>query len=594
MSLASWQPPPTPYGGLSHTSNSDYGRWSNLTNPGFSTVTLTAPPSPPWSSAKTKYSGLDHNSSSIYPNGIQSYGSYSKPTTPSSITNITLSGNSTLASTLGGNNSTFNGNSTLASTLGGNNSTFNGNSTLASTLGGNNSTFNSNTGNLGSTNSFSTPPDLKKSTAYHTHNGTSSSNYSPELYKETSSIASPFKSNHYSTLDKSKISTWRQGTSEFDFPSPPKEANLGFRSLGNNHSTSTGGHHSALTDPGTNRGYELYTDAIRPATTEASPSTEAAKDYLQDLKNHALQRSRSFHGTTSSTNSPYSNPVTSRIVQDKLDSWGNERQNASVANTTSQYTFRDSTVNSVPTSNGPDPLASTTRNIPWLYGSRGPRTQGYTTGPPDSRESLSNTSSGLEYRSTTPKTYESFNNGMGLSSRPTSGKVNGYGQDTTDRTPVDLRLNLEDLSLSRSSTASSLATRLTTPESPKAQLAPLNGLSPRYDSEWDRIMNNNNTVKVNREFVINTHNGSSGTSPRAVEYRFRSAGARQPKSILKKKSAYDTVSGGENWKSYFQENNNQAFGLYRQNTMPNLRGTSRAPLPQLARRTSGKRVTFAV
>ncbi len=571
MSLASWQPPPTPYGGLSHTSNSDYGRWSNLTNAGFSTVTLTAPPSPPWSSAKSKYSGLDNNTSSIYPNGIQSYGSYSKPTTPSSITNITLSGNSTLASTVGGNNSTFSNSS----------------------------------GTLGGTNSFSNQSDYKKPTTYHTHNGTSSSNYSPELYKETGSITSPFKSNNYSTLDKpnnystldkSKVSSWRQGgTSEFEFSSPPKESNLGYRALGgHNHSTSTG-HHSALTDPGNSRGYELYTDAIRPATTEASANTESAKDYLQDLKNHALQRSRSFHGTTNSTNSPYSNPVTSRMVQDKLDSWGNDRQNASVANTTSQYTFRDNTVNSIGTSNGPDPLASTTRNIPWLYGSRGPRTQGYTTGPPDSRESLTSTTSGLEYRSTTPKTYESFNNGMGLSSRPTSGKVNGYGQDTTDKTPVDLRLNLEDLSLSRSSTASSLATRLTTPDSPKAPLAPLNGLSPRFgETEWDKIMNNNNTVKVNREFVINTNNGSSGISPRGVEYRFRSAGHRQPKSILKKKSAYDTVSGGENWKSYFQENTNQAFGLYRQNTMPNLRGTSRAPLPQLARKTSGKRVTFAV
>ena len=397
-------------------------------------------------------------------------------------------------------------------------------------------------------------------------NKLAASAYTTELYNTHESSPPSFKTNFTTTVN-SNVSPWNQNNySTYSLESQKEPRNLSRRAAEPSTPGLTATSH--IKDPSTTRGYELYSYTNgRPTTTASSnlhstPSTSITQ---------SLQRSNSFHGPAT-IHSPIVqyNAVSSKTVKDKLENWTNDRQNASSANSVVPYILKDSHVNSA----GKEPSYS------------------FTACQNHELSNGSHTSSRLDlYGGTKPYTYESYNHGLGLS-RPNSGISNGCG--TLEKSTENLQHKLDELNMGNSalSTASSLETKLRTPESPRSLLVPLSPRNSRTQTDWDRYLNGDRST---------TSPSSSETmgKPRSNKYnsvdqRFWSATAGKPKSILKKKSAYETVSGIENCKSYFQDTEFTGYGLYRQNTMPVMKQSSRAPLPQLARKSTGRRVHFAI
>ena len=564
MSLTTWHPPPVTHIGFSsHTSNGDYGRWSQLPNSHYSPVTLTTPTSSPW--LQRKSSSSDYHDPDIFgSSGMLSFGSR-QPDTSSNVTNITVSDKSSYPFASEGRKSL---------------------------LSGNNNNIKNDTKTVMYTYTDPTP---------FINNKLSSSTYTPELYSTNESSVPSYKTN-FTTTVKSAVSPWNQSNysssssgseSQKEPGTPPwrsmKPATISSSGTGTGTSYTSGTGY--ITEPSTTRGYELYPDSSsshgRPkATVSTTLFTTSAPG-----KNQSLQRSNSYHGPSSSSSTidstviPYSPAVTSRTVKDKLDSWGNDRQNASAVNSVMPYSFRDSLGNT----NRKD--TSHEHNHLSYRGASEPR------------ELLSSSSSSRsDYygnNNSKPHTYESYNHGLGVPSRPNSGMVNGYSNNL-DKCTTNLQQKLDEINLginsnnSSASNSSSLGTKLRTPESPRSLLVPLSPRNSRKQHQhldWDRYLNGDrsSTAPSGSDKLL-----SNGEHITMDHHRFRSATTRKPKSILKKKSAYETVSGGESWKSYFQENEFSGYGLYRQNTMPTMRQSSRAPLPQLARRSAGRRVHFAV
>ena len=530
MSLTTWHPPPiTHIGGFScHTSNGDYGRWSKLPhNSHYSPVTLTTPSSP-W--LQRKSSSSDYYDSDVFgSSGTFLFGR--QPDTSSNITNITVTDQSSYPFATEVRKSLLSGN---------NNNNKNDTKTVLYTY---------------------TDP-----TTLNSNNKVSTSTYTPELYSTNESKVPSYRTN-FTTTVKSAVAPWNQNNySSNSIESQKESGSPSWRSVKPTTTSSLSGT-SYITEPSTTRGYELYADSSKGRPT----STVSTSLYTTSapVKNQSLHRSNSYHGPSSSTTIdstviPYS-PVTSRTVKDRLDSWGNDRQNASTVNSIIPYSLRDSQAST----NGRDTNHALTNGHSHISHR----------GVSEPRELLNSASSSRQdfYGGNKPHTYESYNHGLGLS-RPNSAISNEYCN--LEKSTANLQHKLDEINLGNNTNSSSNSLLI--------------ALSPRSSrkhlpTDWDRYLNGDRsaTAPSSSEKLLSSDHF-------AVEKRFRSATTRKPKSILKKKSAYETVSGGESWKSYFQDNEFSGYGLYRQNTMPTMRQSSRAPLPQLARKSAGRRVHFAI
>ena len=560
MSLTTWHPPPITHIGFpSHTSNSEYGRWSSMPNSHYSPITVTTPTSSPWLHRKSYSSQSENPDSDIFSStGTLAYNNNRQP-------DVALNDRS----------SSYPFASELRKSL----------------LTGNNSNNRKN--------------DVKTilyryndPTSLNSNNKISTSTYTPELYSSNENNAPSYKTNFTATA-KSTASPWNQnkysvnGTSisgsEPQKEPPTVSSSPSWRSVKVSTSPSLSAS-TYVTEPTPTRGYELYSELSNNNSNSSSSSSRPAATVSTTVyasspgtnRNLSLQRSNSFHGPASSSSNNsidskviHYSPVSSRTVRDKLDSWGNDRQNASAVNSITPYTSSRESLQ-----NGHSHITYRSASEP--------------------RELLnSSPSSSLRHDSyhgsLKPHTYESYNQGLGLS-RQNTAVTNGYG--TLEKSTANLQQKLDELNMGDNnsvSSSSSLATKLRNPDSPRSVLV---SLSPRTSRkplpvDWDRYLYGDRSTTAPSPSSSQT-NGNVGGDIFNREQRFRSAPSRKPKSILKKKSAYETVSGAENWRNYFQDSEYTGYGLYRQNTMPSMRQPSRAPLPQLTRKPSGRRVHFAV
>ena len=552
MSLTTWHPPPITHVGFpSHTSNSEYGRWSSMPNNHYSPVTVTTPTSSPWLHRKSFSSQSENPDSDIFSSsGTLAYNNNRQP-------DITFSDR----------NSSYPFASEVRKSLLTGNSSNNNKNDVKTIL-----------------YTYNDPASL------NSNNKISTSSYTPELYSSNENNAPSYKTNVTTTV-KSQASPWNQNKYSLNSSSisglesqkePSAVSSPSWRSV----KVSTSPTLSAstyVTEPTPTRGYELYSESSNSNSSRptATVSTTVYTSPPGTNRNLSLQRSHSFHGPSSSSSSnsidskviPYS-PVSSRTVRDKLDSWGNDRQNASAVNSIIPYTSSRESLQ-----NGHNHMTYRSASEP--------------------RELLNSSPSSSSRHdsyngSLKPHGYESYNQGLGLS-RQNTAVTNGYG--TLEKSTANLQQKLDELNMGDNnsvSSSSSLATKLRNPDSPRSLLVPLSPRTSRkpLPVDWDRYLygDRSTTAPTPSSSQINNNGGDIFNR----EQRFRSAPSRKPKSILKKKSAYETVSGAESWKSYFQDSEFTGYGLYRQNTMPSMRQSSRAPLPQLTRKPSGRRVHFAV
>ncbi len=358
----------------------------------------------------------------------------------------------------------------------------------------------------------------------------------------------------------------------------PGTANLAIN--GTKHSTNRGSgdftDNRLDTGTFTGNGTLLYTTSPLPKSVSGNRS-------------HSLDRSSSFNGPSDfkprsprGPSSPpvihYTAPVSSGNVKDKLESWGNKRQNGRTS--LAFNLLCDGRVKSA--SQVPSHDLMTGSNHELNFGSQRRLSE--------PRELGNNTDlyGGAKFH---------YDQGQNLP-RTVSGVQNGYG--TLDRSTNTLQQKLDELNLGNHSASSPMNT---VTSSPSLLTAP--GRFPTFDESRSPLAPINSGKQPMRDWeVAPGQPGTNGLDPAlhshfgniTNQHRYHSAPTRKLKSILKKRSAYDTVSGGENWSSYFQEVEFSGYGLQRQNTMPNMRqGAPRAQLPQLGgRKSAGRRVHFAV
>ncbi len=312
------------------------------------------------------------------------------------------------------------------------------------------------------------------------------------------------------------------------------------------------------------------------------PQARVLSSPVPPRRSHSLHRASSFNGPYDSKhNSPknsvilhYDKLVSAKSAKDHLQSPGNDRQNGRVS--LSHEFMKDPNL----TSNGSKAGHSfiTASNLQLGQGL-------YRNGSEvEDTASKSDLNAGPHFTN-----HEDLSYGV---ARPRLSSTFG----TSDSPTSKLQQKIDEINLRHQTSSpylnSSNKNRL--PETFKPPADPFSyGTRVRENSkDWDVSWGREDSLPVySTSPIVPEHEFSSLT----MEHRFHSAPTRKLKSILKKKSAYDTVSGGETWGSYFQEAEFNGYGLNRQNTMPIMRhSSSRPPLPQLGRRPSGKRVHFAM
>ena len=240
MSLTTWHPPPITHIGFpSHTSNSEYGRWSSMPNSHYSPVTVTTPTSSPWLHRKSFSSQSENPDSDIFSSsGTLAYNNNRQP-------DITFSDR----------NSSYPFASEVRKSLLTGNSSNNNKNDVKTIL-----------------YTYNDPASL------NSNNKISTSSYTPELYSSNENNAPSYKTN-VTTAVKSQASPWNQNKYSLNSSSisglesqkePSAVSSPSWRSV----KVSTSPTLSAstyVTEPTPTRGYELYSESATATAVDPQP-----------------------------------------------------------------------------------------------------------------------------------------------------------------------------------------------------------------------------------------------------------------------------------------------------------------------------------